>query len=300
LLRGHMASNPAVGSSRTGSGAPGGSAGTKRQKGKTPGSGDLADNSAAPPVWAMGLMASIENLNSRLGLLETGQHRPSYLQAAGGSPAPSLSGGISIRERPASPATPPQPAPRQPQKPPKGESGSGFTRIPNGKLVRNKRPVAKPLPVRQAKNWRQKATTNLVEGLKTLGIGPADPKPVNDEGYRDAVIDLTWSKAYYAYVRTSDNPLEVGPWRASNPVPTWDEIAAGDTDAESDGDEGPEEPPQSPTEAPRSPNRPARLASSNAAKAAVHGADASVPPAPPAGIPAMSGRKKQPVLPTTA
>lgn len=105
-------------------------------------------------------------------------------------------------------------------KPPKGQSGSGYTRIPNGKLVRNKRPATKSLPVRQAKNWRSRATTDLVAFLKERGIGSDDPKPVGDANYRALVLDLEYSKAYFAYVKGEDEPVEVQDWKSSHPPPT--------------------------------------------------------------------------------
>jgi len=250
-----MSTNPKKGSSRPpvrdrGLGDQG-----KDHKGNSPNPA-----STEAPDWAQSLLASVESLNSRLGLLEAGQHRPSYVVAAGGSPAPSESGGVPLTGQ-AAVARQPNPSRNSaPQKPPKGQSGSGYTRIPNGKLVRNKRPTAKPLPYRQAKNWRSNATANLVSGLKSAGVGPEDPKPTHNSAYREAVIDLNWSKAYYAYVRSSDDPLEVGPWRAQNPPPNWEDLAeeSEDEDDTSEAEEGP---------APGAP-APAPIAASEAPKGA--------------------------------
>jgi len=190
--------------------------GVAPQKGKGPykplpklgGSSKQTEPSAdAPPKWALALMGQIENMNSRLGLIETKGFQPkSFSEAAGKTPATSAR-----TEEPkitAGPAQQDQAANTAP-KPPKGVSGSGFTRIPNGKLVRNKRPAVKPLPLRQAKNWRAKATTNLVAFLKERGIGSDDAKPTEDTQYRGLVSDLENSKAYLAYVKSTNEPVQV-------------------------------------------------------------------------------------------
>jgi len=108
----------------------------------------------------------------------------------------------------------------QPPKPAKGLSGSGYTRIPNGKLVKNKRPAQKPMPMRQAKNWRLKATTALVSFLKEAGVSKDDPKPLTNQRYQQLVADLAYAKAFYAYVRETNEPVEVQDWRSSNPLET--------------------------------------------------------------------------------
>jgi len=188
--------------------------------GKKPAGKPVADTSA-PPLWAVGLMSQIEGLNSRIGLIESKgfMPKPSFSQAAASSAATSPGGGVPILSvEPSQPAQ--APTRGAPAKPPKGQSGSGYTRIPNGKLVRNKRPATKSLPARQAKNWRSRATTDLVAFLKERGIGSDDPKPVGDANYRALVLDLEYSKAYFAYVKGEDEPVEVQDWKSSHPPPT--------------------------------------------------------------------------------
>jgi len=165
-----------------------------------------------PPQWALGLIGQMENISSRIGLLETARHKPKSFSEAAGNPASPVATGLPLIA-----VAPSQPAPTAGKavadKPPKGVSGSGFTRIPNGKLVRNKRPTAKPLPLRQAKNWRAKATTSLVAFLKERGIGVNDAKPTGDSQYQRLVADLEYSKAYLAYVKSTDAPVQVHEWR---------------------------------------------------------------------------------------
>jgi len=176
-------------------------------------------NTAQPPPWALGLLSQMENISSRIGLLETARHQPkSFSEAAGSTANPVATGEPQIVVAPSQPA----PAPKKgaTDKPPKGVSGSGFTRIPNGKLVRNKRPTAKPLPLRQAKNWRAKATTGLVAFLKERGIGVDDTKPTEDSRYQSLVTDLENSKAYMAYVKSTEAPVQVHEWRELLPRST--------------------------------------------------------------------------------
>jgi len=96
-----------------------------------------------------------------------------------------------------------------------GESGSGYTRLANGKFVKNRRPKARPIQDRQSKNWRAKSTTALVQFLKLRGIGKNDPKPVDDATYQALVSDLEMSKLYSEYLKNEDEPLEVHEWRQS-------------------------------------------------------------------------------------
>jgi len=112
-------------------------------------------------------------------------------------------------------AKPVKPEPKAPA-PRIGESGSGYTRISNGRLVRNKRPKARPLQERQAKNWRSRATQDLVSFLKERNLGKDDPKPVNDPVYTKLVAALESAKAYMAYVGSTDQPMSVEDWRRSN------------------------------------------------------------------------------------
>jgi len=177
-----------------------------------------------PPEWARVLLAQVEGISSRVGLIEANNHK-SYAVAAGGvPPAPQI-------EVPVKQASADKKA--DPEKPPKGQSGSGYTRIPNGKLVKNKRPTVKPLPLRQAKNWRTKSTTALVAFCKERGIGPDDPKPTGDTRYQQLVADLEKSKAFLAYVRSSDDPKEVSAWLAERPQ--VGPSKAGDVDPAGDG-----------------------------------------------------------------
>jgi len=217
LLRRTMSPSNNVGKPEPGVAPPGGKRPLKSLvASKRPVVNQPGDN--APPAWAMGLMAQIENLNSRLGLIESDGFKPKSFSEAAASAATSPGGGVPL----ASVAALPQPAPSakaETPKPPKGQSGSGYTRIPNGKLVRNKRPAAKPLPLRQAKNWRSRATTSLVDFLKRNSVGPDDPKPMHDVHYRELIRDLEYSKAYLAYVRKTDEPVEVHDWKSNHPPP---------------------------------------------------------------------------------
>lgn len=95
-----------------------------------------------------------------------------------------------------------------------GESGSGYTRLANGKFIKNKRPKARPIQDRQSKNWRARSTTALVQFLKERGIGKDDPKPEDDPRYIELVDDLDNAKLYQEYLRNEDEPLEVQEWRA--------------------------------------------------------------------------------------
>jgi hypothetical protein len=172
-----------------------------------------------PPKWARQLLAGIENLNSRVGLIESGAMRPSFSEAA----SEVSDGGAALQRPPEQVNLAPaeswqliqrsQPK-RGPPAPKMGESGSGYTLLPNGKLVRNKRPAHKPLPVRQAINWRSNATTNLVSFLKEKGIGKSDQKPINDPVYSQLVIDLAKAKAYYAYANGGTQEVHV--WREAH------------------------------------------------------------------------------------
>lgn len=104
----------------------------------------------------------------------------------------------------------------KPQKeaaPKMGETGSGYTRLANGKFVKNRRPKARPIQDRQAKNWRARSTTALVQFLKERGIGKDDPKPTDDAVYQALVSDLEISKLYMEYIKNDDEPLEVQEWR---------------------------------------------------------------------------------------
>jgi hypothetical protein len=94
-----------------------------------------------------------------------------------------------------------------------GEPGSGYTRLANGKFVKNRRPKARPIQDRQAKNWRARSTTALVQFLKERGIGKEDPKPTDDPVYQALVSDLEMSKLYMEYLKNEAEPLEVQEWR---------------------------------------------------------------------------------------
>jgi hypothetical protein len=148
--------------------------------------------------------------------METKGFKPkSFNEAAGAKPAtPAQTGKPNNAAEPAQLA---QAEKSAPPKPPKGVSGSGYTRIPNGKLVRNRRPAVKPLPLRQAKNWRARATTELVAFLKEREIGVDDPKPTEDTQYLELVSELENSKAYLAYVKLTDEPFQVHEFRGLLP-----------------------------------------------------------------------------------
>jgi len=194
-----------------------------------------------PPQWARQLLVGFENLNSRLGLIESGAIRPSFAKATSSNvirqPAPQgprsndpdiNDGASELSEGGAPIVIPPAPvapaqwqqvqrpkAPKGPAAPKMGESGSGYTQLPNGKMVRNKRPAHKPLPVRQAINWRGNATTELVSFLKEKGIGKSDPKPVRDPLYQTLVYNLALAKAYHAYTKNGGTD-QVQVWREAN------------------------------------------------------------------------------------
>jgi len=90
----------------------------------------------------------------------------------------------------------------QPQgvKPPPGESGSGYTRLPNGKLVRNQKPKARSLQETQAKNWQERAQSALrdyVTGHFQRPPKEVQEKPPKGDGTYDGLVaDLEWAKAY--------------------------------------------------------------------------------------------------------
>jgi len=169
-----------------------------------------------PPKWAKQLFAAIESIDSRIGSIEAGANRPNFSEVA----SEVSDGGVDLTGTPK--AVQPSAAkqrkgdspqvPKDPPQPKMGESGSGYTLLPNGKMVRNKRPAHKPLPVRQAINWRGNATTELVSFLKEKGIGKSDIKPVGDPVYDHLVEDLAKAKAYYAYTKNGGT-LQVHVWR---------------------------------------------------------------------------------------
>jgi hypothetical protein len=175
-----------------------------------------------PPQWARQILSGIENLNSRVGLIESGSIRPSFSEVA----SDVSDGGVSLQAPPAIPMSV-RPANqdwqtvisqrtlKSPPQPRMGESGSGYTLLPNGKTVRNKRPAHKPLTVRQAINWRSNATTELVSFLKERGIGKSDPKPASDLVYLQLVESLAKAKAYYVYSRLGGTQ-EVHVWREAH------------------------------------------------------------------------------------
>jgi len=179
-------------------------------------SNSVQSDMSEPPQWAKQLLAEIGNLNSRVGLIEAGASRPGYTTVASTSKG---SGGVKLPQpviqAPIGPAgqsvVPMVPAQRALQ-PQMGESGSGYTRLPNGKMVRNKRPAHRPLVVRQAKNWRSTATTNLVKFLKERNIGHSNIKPVNEPVYQDLILQLAMAKDYQSYVKNGGTD-EVHVWR---------------------------------------------------------------------------------------
>lgn len=167
----------------------------------------LAESSSnAVPEWA----GQIIDLLTKLVNKAEEKRPPSWAEMANALPE------FPIETR-QSPPVKPKPILAKPNKavptPKLGESGSGYTRISNGRLIRNKRPAPRTLVQRQARNWRSNATKELVSFLKEKGIGPEDPKPVNDLAYTKLVNDLESSKAYQAYINNVDEPLEVQAWR---------------------------------------------------------------------------------------
>lgn len=191
-----------------------------------------------PPEWARTLLGSIETLNQRIGLIESGAQRQAFNKVTGQLPG----GGVPLTPQPqqiveAQPVAQPTTLPngavanmtQSEAKPkvPMGESGSGYTRLPNGKLVRNKRPQPKPLQLRQAKNWRSTATTNLVGWLKATGIGPDDPKPMAEPQYQNLVTNLAMAKDYMSYVKSNEQPIQVHEWRnAYQGIYTFDAVTS--------------------------------------------------------------------------
>lgn len=175
-----------------------------------------------PPQWARQILSGIENLNSRVGLIESGSIRPSFSEVA----SDVSEGGVTLQAPPAQ-STVTRPANqdwqtvisqrtlKSPPQPRMGESGSGYTLLPNGKTVRNKRPAHKPLVLRQAINWRSNATTELVSYLKEKGIRKSDPKPAADLVYLQLVESLAKAKAYYAYTKDGGTN-EVHIWREAH------------------------------------------------------------------------------------
>jgi len=218
-------------------------------KGKAPkGAADNSANSSQePPDWAKQLLLSLELINSRVGLLESGAIRPSFSKAASDS-----TGGVQLT--PSTENNPSMPSSGAPANrlasnagtaPKMGQSGSGYTLLPNGKMVRNKRPSHKPLNLRQAANWRSKATTSLVTFLKQEGVSPGDPKPVTNPVYRTLVLDLANAKEYYSFVKNGGT-LEVQDWKNQSPQITWDSYIRDNPDIL---DEEKSTPPPGPTRA---------------------------------------------------
>jgi hypothetical protein len=96
-----------------------------------------------------------------------------------------------------------------------GAPGSGYTRISNGKLVKNKRPKQRSLPERQALNWRTRATEALISLRQANGLQKGDQCPAEiAEAHSRLIADLEMSKAYQAYVEETGDPKEVHVWRA--------------------------------------------------------------------------------------
>jgi hypothetical protein len=133
--------------------------------------------------------------------------------------APAITAGFvppaPIVHTPLSGNAPKSKVPKESTAPKMGESGSGYTRLANGKFVKNRRPKARPIQDRQAKNWRARSTTALVQFLKERRIGKEDPKPTDDSVYQALVSDLEMSKLYMEYLKNEDEPLEVQEWRNS-------------------------------------------------------------------------------------
>jgi len=123
-------------------------------------------------------------------------------------------------------------------KPPPGIPGSGYTRLPSGKIVKNQRPKARLLQETQANNWHERASKALRDYISEHYRRP--PKevqrspPVGDETYVELVAQLEWAKAYRAYLKDSlakqETPLGVDEWRRLAPKPS-----TGFADADSDG-----------------------------------------------------------------
>jgi len=91
-------------------------------------------------------------------------------------------------------------------KPRRGERGSGYTKIPGGRLVRNKRPSKdRVLQDTQSRNWidkTQQALKSYVGGTykKSAKVVKTKP-PSGDARYDNLVADLEWAKAYRRLVR---------------------------------------------------------------------------------------------------
>jgi len=113
---------------------------------------------------------------------------------------------------------------------PKGESGSGFTRLPSGRAVKNQRPKARSLEETQARNWLERAQFALRDYV--TGTLRAQPKavsnnpPKGDQRYDDLVANLRWAQEYGYYTRVSlrdrpnQPPMGIEEWRRSNLRPT--------------------------------------------------------------------------------
>jgi len=107
-----------------------------------------------------------------------------------------------------------------------GESGSGYTRLPNGKLVKNQKPKARPLQEAQAKNWQERAQNALRDYVATAFARPpkevqANP-PQGDARYDTLVADLEWAKAYRLLVHQTPSgtqPITVDEYRRTSQRP---------------------------------------------------------------------------------
>jgi len=112
----------------------------------------------------------------------------------------------------------------QPPKPPMGESGSGFTKLKSGKLVKNKRPKARAVQERQSRNYRVHARDEFVKYAKEAypGRKPTDDPPTEDEHWDKLLSNLEYAKVYRGYVKASRKPstcYELPAFRKVVPAP---------------------------------------------------------------------------------
>jgi hypothetical protein len=162
------------------------------------------------PEWASQMTKMLQLMATRLDKVEKKTDwSEDYPQLPIGQPGPVVQW----------PQMAPMPYIRQPAKaaePKMGEQGSGYTRLPNGKTVKNRRPKTRSLPERQALNWRTKATEALIAFRKEHNLTKGEDCPAELQEVQDPlVLDLTRSKAYEAYVH-GGGEQKVHEWRQAN------------------------------------------------------------------------------------
>lgn len=147
--------------------------------------------------------STLDNISKRIAQIELRQSMPA--QNLGIGPSGPVAGGLNT--------------PAAPQGVVANEPPVGYTRLPNGKIIKMKRPKNRSLPERQAKNWYEKARDALIAFRRARNLNKGDPVAQNDQREHDKLVqDLERSKLYREYVESTSDPEEVVDWRKANPV----------------------------------------------------------------------------------